>query len=402
MNTNELTELRVSLSSLTVFRGLLSDKVMNALGVYLASAISKSAGEHEKLAHYCDFVSALYEANGGNLTEYVDGLCGNSENVYVKAIGQKQTPAEHLVHSVKKELEILDRVAHLTSHDLTDVMEWNGYLPEFEISDKSINESYEMRVSNIGKYGYGKYARNRMFYINEEGEIVPVEHPDPIDFDSLVEYRLEREKVLDNTRALLDGKPAANILLTGDAGTGKSSTVKAVCNRMFGEGLRLIEVRQTQLTVIPRILDELSTNPLKFIMFIDDLSFLKDDDNFNVFKAVLEGSVSTKSQNVAIYATSNRRHIIKETFSGREGDEVHLNDTVQELISLSARFGMHISFSKPNKETYLKIVKTMAMSDGIELPDAELELLAERFALEKGGRSPRYARQFIDSLIAAK
>ena len=191
-----------------------------------------------------------------------------------------------------------------------------------------------------------------------------------------------------------------DILLTGDAGTGKSSTVKAVANAMWREGLRIIEVRKDQLRAIPKILDALSTNPLKFLLFIDDLSFLKDDDNFNALKAVLEGSVTAKSSNVVIYATSNRRHIIKEKFSDREGDDVHRNDTMQELISLSERFGIHISFSKPNKETFLHIVHHLAAESGLDIPESELDASAERFALERGGRSARLARQFIDAQLS--
>ncbi len=170
-------------------------------------------------------------------------------------------------------------------------------------------------------------------------------------------------------------------------------------NELWSDGLRIIEVRKDQLRAIPKILDELSENPLKFILFIDDLSFLKDDDNFNALKAVLEGSVTAKSSNIVIYATSNRRHIIKEKFSDREGDDVHRNETLQELVSLSERFGMHISFDKPNKETYLKIVHHLAERYGIMVND-ELDLLAERFALERGSRSARLARQFVDGLLS--
>ena len=211
----------------------------------------------------------------------------------------------------------------------------------------------------------------------------------------------ERRIVLDNAKALLMGKPAANILLTGDAGTGKSSTVKAVVNELRRNGLRLIEIRKDQLRAIPKLLDELSDNPLKFVLFIDDLSFLKDDDNFNALKAVLEGSVTAKSANVAIYATSNRRHIIKEKFSDREGDDIHRNDTMQELISLSERFGIHVTFSKPDKNTYLHIVQQLAQEKGLPHSHEELARLAEQYALSRGGRSARAAAQFVDNLIAA-
>jgi len=230
--------------------------------------------------------------------------------------------------------------------------------------------------------------------------IVPVTNPDKTELSDLVDYEREKKTIMDNTKALLEGKPAANILLTGDAGTGKSSTLKAVANALWNEGLRIVEVRKDQLRAIPKILNELSKNPLKFVLFIDDLSFLKDDDNFNMLKAVLEGSVTAKSANVVIYATSNRRHIIKEKFSDRDGDEVHRNDTMQELVSLSERFGIHLTFSKPNKETFLHIVNHLADENGIDMPKDELELLAERFALERGGRSARLARQFIDGLLS--
>ena len=150
----------------------------------------------------------------------------------------------------------------------------------------------------------------------------------------------------------------------------------------------------------PKLLDELSDNPLKFVLFIDDLSFSKDDDNFGALKAALEGSVTAKSANVAIYATSNRRHIINEKFSDREGDDVHRNDTMQELISLSERFGIHVSFSKPNRETYLRIVRHLAQERGLEIPEKELDARAECFALERGGRSARLARQFVDGMLS--
>ena len=205
---------------------------------------------------------------------------------------------------------------------------------------------------------------------------------------------------MDNTKALLSGKPAANILLTGDAGTGKSSTVKAVVNELSESGLRIIEVRKEQLHKIPKILDELGSNPLKFILFIDDLSFTKDDDNFSALKAILEGSVSAKSNNVAIYATSNRRHLVKENFSDREGDDVHFNDTMQELLSLSERFGIQLTFSRPDKSTYLDIVHSLADKCGIEYDPEILDAEAEKFALKRGTRSARAAKQFVDGIVS--
>ncbi len=397
MTKTELFKLRTELSSLAVFRSVLADKVVAALLAYLESLDEEPLDR--RVYSYAEFVSALYSENGGDLSAHIESVVYNSENVYVRAIGAGEKPSEVITESVKREVDILARVASLTRQELCEPLRWEGSLPQFESRRLNLSEMYDHRVKNISKYGYGKYAANRMFYI-DGSEIVPVRNPDKIRIDELVDYELQRNQIIDNTKALLEGKPAANILLTGDAGTGKSSTIKAVVNELYSQGLRIIEVRKDQLAVIPKILDDLALNPLKFILFIDDLSFLSDDDDFNGLKAVLEGSVSARSRNVVVYATSNRRHIVKERFEDREGDEVHRNDAMQEMISLSDRFGLHISFQKPDKKTYLDIVGKLAAQFGIDMPKEELELLAERFALERGGRSARLARQFIDGILA--
>ena len=386
-----MKDLKVKLETLCIFRELLKDTVISSLLKYLETPTNSG---------YSEFVAALYNANGGNLGEYVKELCTNSENVYVKTIGGSKDVPNYMYAALVSELDVLQEVAELNKDTLCKHLEYKGALPEFTTTELRLKDIYLHRAENIGKYGYGIYAKNKMFYVDEQNNIVPVHHPDKTELSQLIDYERERQIIIDNTKALLNGKPAANILLTGDAGTGKSSTVKAVANALWEEGLRIIEVRKDQLRAIPKILDELSANPLKFILFIDDLSFLKDDDNFNALKAVLEGSVTAKSSNVVIYATSNRRHIIKEKFSDREGDDVHRNDTMQELVSLSERFGIHVTFSKPSKETFLHIVHHLAQESGIDMPKDELDLLAERFALERGGRSARLARQFIDGLLS--
>ena len=162
----------------------------------------------------------------------------------------------------------------------------------------------------MGKKGYGMFAKHHVFTV-ENGQLVPVKYPDPQKLSELPGYEQEREKVIANTRALLTGMPANNVLLYGDAGTGKSSTVKAICNEFAAEGLRLVEVKKNQLYQIPDLMDKLAANPLKFILFIDDLSFTANDDNFAALKAILEGSVGGRARNIAVYATSNRRHLIK-------------------------------------------------------------------------------------------
>ena len=386
-----MKELKEKLNTLCIFRELLKDSVICSLCAYMENPTSSA---------YAEFVAVVYNQPNGNLGEYIKAICTNSENVYVKSVGLGKDVPTYMQYSLETELDILQEVSELNKDKLCSLLNYKGFLPEFTTTTLKLKDIYLHRAENIGKYGYGIYAKNRMFYIDEQGNIVPVLHPDKTELSNLVDYERERNIIIDNTKALLQGKPAANILLTGDAGTGKSSTVKAVANALWEEGLRIIEIRKDQLRSIPKVLDELSSNPLKFVLFIDDLSFLKDDDNFNALKAVLEGSVTAKSNNVVIYATSNRRHIIKEKFSDREGDDVHRNDTMQELVSLSERFGVHVTFSKPNKETFLHIVHHLAEENGIDIPKDEIELLAERFALERGGRSARLAKQFIDGLLS--
>ena len=386
-----MKELKDKLDTLCVFRDFLNDPVISALRNFLENPTSPA---------YAGFVAVLYEANDGDLGAYIKELCDNSSNVYVKTVGRGAHVPDYLYFTLFSELETLQEVADLTKEKLCSLFTYPGFLPDFAGSKLNLKDHYLHRTNHIEKFGYGIYAKNRMFYMDEQDNIVPVHNPDRTELSQLVDYERERQIIVDNTSALLVGKPAANILLTGDAGTGKSSTVKAVANALWKDGLRLIEVRKDQLRAIPKILDELSENPLKFVLFIDDLSFLNDDDNFNALKAVLEGSVTAKAQNIVIYATSNRRHIIKEKFSDREGDDIHRNDTMQELISLSERFGIHITFSKPNKETFLKIVRHLANEHELEMPQEELDAQAERFALERGGRSARLARQFVDGLLS--
>ncbi len=394
----DLADLSLKLHSLAIFRPLLLDPVLAALLTYLD--LRRTAADSVAAADaYAAFVSELYTHAGTKaLGKYLQNLVFDHENVYVRAVGQGKTPIPALQQTLEAELATLQETASLSATALTVGMD-TAVLPTFENTPTDIVSGYAERVANIGKLGYGIYAKYHMFYV-DNGVITPVRHPDPVTLDDLIDYRREQGIIMDNTRALLQGKPAANILLTGDAGTGKSSTVKAVANALYTEGLRILEVRKDQLRGIPALLDELSANPLKFILFIDDLSFAGNDDNYSALKAILEGSVSAKSSNVVIYATSNRRHLMRESFADRDGDDVHLNDTMQEILSLSERFGIQLTFQRPDKATYLDIVRHLAAAKGIEKPQAELDLEAERFALGRGGRSARAAKQFVDSLLA--
>lgn len=392
-----LKDLSFKLHTLTVFRNLLNDGVMENLLAFLDSA--EKGDLRASLDLYCGFVKSLYESGFQSLASYVAEITSSDENVFIRYKTRNESLPSAVAESTENELSVLQEVCDLSSEKLTGMISYEGLLPSFKEEKVNLSEIYSHRMENIHKYGYGMYAKYRMFYLSE-GKIVPVVNPDRTLLSELIDYKREQKIILDNTNALLSGKPASNILLTGDAGTGKSSTIKAIVNELYSKGLRILEVRKEQLREIPAILDELTDNPLKFIIFIDDLSFQKDDDNFSALKAILEGSVSAKGQNVVIYATSNRRHLVKESFSDREGDDVHRNDTMQEIVSLSERFGIQVTFSRPDKKTYLDIVHHLADSAGIEYEEEKIDLLAERFVLSRGSRSARAARQFIDNIIS--
>jgi len=389
----KLEKLSVRLRSLAVFRGILQDSLFSLFLQY-----GKGESKTEKIDAYASFVSEIYK-RGGSLTEAVKTVVFSDESVFVKAVAQKKAVQKNVKGSVKRELSILSEFLSLTSEDFASSM---GIpveeLPIFESVNADMGALYAERLQNVDKYGYGIFSANVMFRLTDEREIEGIASADQIQLSQFVGYEEERAKVVDNTRAFIEGRPAANTLLCGDAGAGKSSTVKAVANAFFNEGVRLIELRKDQLRYLPEVMAKINGNPLKFIIFIDDLSFNQNDDNFSMLKAALEGSASAMADNAVIYATSNRRHIIKESFSDRDGDDVHRNDTLQETLSLSERFGLTVLFSKPNKQLYLNIVKELAKRFEITIDEKDLEVQAEAFALRKGNRSARAAEQFINSL----
>jgi len=351
----------------------------------------------DKVKAYADFVSEIYE-NGGNLTSLVKRLIFEDENVYIKARARGENVDKNIVSAVKWELDNFEEFATLTTTNFLADIKCEYVLP-FSTEKVDLKKEYETRILGVERYGYGIFSSYCMFRISDNKEIVPIASADKTTIEKFVGYEDERGKIVANTVAFVEGRPAANTLLCGDAGTGKSSTVKAIANKFFEKGIRLIELRKDQLEFLPYIMGAISENPLKFIIFIDDLSFNQNDDNFSMLKAALEGSASAKADNAVIYATSNRRHIIKETFDDREGNDVHRNDTMQETLSLSERFGLVVLFSKPNKKLYLEIVHELANRNGITMDLAELDIKAEAFALRRGNRSARCAEQFIESLM---
>ena len=384
-----LNEYATGLQSLAVFRGILKNETMGKLLDFLANPSADSYG---------DFVGSLY-VHGDSLTDFLIDTVTEDENPYLKRLaGFKEVP-ENIDHAARNELAFLQRLSRLTSEEAWAAA-GNGAPPAgWDVSEKDFLDIYRDRIAALHTRGFGIFAKYHVF-VFKDGKLIPLKNPDPQRLSQLSGYEMEREKVIANTMALLNDKPAPNVLLYGDAGTGKSSTVKAIANEYKYKGLRLIELTKAQLGELPAVIEKIAGNPLKFIIFIDDVSFSADDDNFSALKAVLEGSAAAKTPNMTIYCTSNRRHLVRERFSDRSGDDVHASDTREELVSLSERFGLKVPFLKPNKDTYLQIVESLAEQYGIECtPD--LLTRAEAYALRRSGRSGRAAKHFIE-LEAAK
>ncbi len=396
MANEKITEIYEALSFTAVFCETLEKPLLRAFSAYCEQ--SKENAVAKKRA-YAALVAEIYKG-GGSLTKLVEKLVFEDENVYVKSVARGRKSDALLQKSVWRELAVFSDLASLTTEDFArDLGADVAIIPQFSSFNANLGASYKKRLRSIGKYGYGIFSSNGMFRLSDDMQIEPIVSADKIGMDRFIGYAEERARVVENTRAFVEGRPAANTLLCGDAGTGKSSTVKAVANAFFDEGVRLIELRKDQLSYLPYVMGKIEGNPLKFILFIDDLSFNQNDDDFSMLKAALEGSASAKAENAVIYATSNRRHIVKESFGDRDGDDVHRNDTLQETLSLSERFGLTVWFSKPNKQLYLDIVRQLAKRRGVALDEKELELRAEAFALKKGNRSARCAEQFIESLL---
>ncbi len=387
----DLKKLYYNLCMTSLLRGVLKKPVFCRFAE-LCLAESKT----DKINAYGAFVYEIYNS-GLSLTDLVFRYVFEDENAYVKAMAKGVAPDENVKAALSRELAVFEDIAALTPMDFCELV-GEEYLSPFTSSRRPLEVEYLARIYDISRHGYGVFASYPMFRLNDERELVPIVSADKTRICDFVGYREERCRIIRNTEAFLEGKPAANALLCGDAGTGKSSTVKAVVNEFFDRGLRLIELRKDQLCYLPYVMGRISENPLKFIIFIDDLSFNQNDDSFSMLKAALEGSASARAENSVIYATSNRRHIIKESFGDRDGDDVHRNDTMQEILSLSERFGLVVLFQRPSKNLYLEIVHELAARFGIEQTE-ELDTRAEAFALRRGSRSPRCAEQFIKSLL---
>ncbi len=396
-------ELSARLGSLVVLRGVLRDELVVRFRALLREAGAYTGDAAALAGAAAEFEAALLP-RGEVWSDVLLDIVLNDDNLCMRRGLTPGGAGEVAEACLAAELAALQAAGSMTLEDVLAGLTGSDALanllpPPWKVRAVDYAAAYRARRADVGQKGFGMFATHHVFTLTD-GALTPVRWPDPQRLADLPGYEREREKIIANTEALLAGLPSANVLLYGDAGTGKSSTVKAIANEYAPRGLRLVEVKKHQLYQMPALMDELADNPLKFILFIDDLSFAANDDNFAALKAILEGSVGGRSHNVAVYATSNRRHLVKERLSDRTGDDIHEGDTRQELMSLSARFGLTVTFQRPDKALYESILLELAVRYGVQMPSDQLFMRAEAFALRAGGRSPRVAKQFIELLAA--
>lgn len=370
------------------------------------------------------FVSILiklaekYNLSGNLFNSLLTNLLINNENSFTLALERKKDIAPNLKNVVMNDFKIIYEMFNSDFSSLTSLHQdlINNFIPSkpiinqelFEVSNtlqnnltdcKNVEEFYNVLNTFFSIYGVGKYGLNKAFrYENEQ--ICPIIHIGNGRLDQLIGYKTQKQQLKQNTEAFLAGKKANNVLLYGDSGTGKSSSIKALLNEYYKDGLRMIEVYKHQFKYLPRIIQELQSRNYKFILFMDDLSFEEFEIEYKYLKAVIEGGLEKKPDNILIYATSNRRHLVKQTWSDRQDqDEINVNDAKQEKTSLSSRFGVKILYTHPNRQNYLDIVDGLAKQYDLKIDQEELHQKALTWEIRQGGFSGRTAKQFINAML---
>ena len=404
----ELLELKQRLRSLSVFRALLTEAPMSAALDLLAvltehSAEAQLLGLSQAPSVWGKLLYCLGEKGFDSLGAWLEYWLFHCDEPWPRAVAQENsTPLWDA--QARRDVEMLATLAALDAGALRETLA--EALPPDERSaatslplwDTYTLKGFEALTEWYRSHGTGAFAHSRAF-LWDSGELLPVEFPDIPAQSDLLGYRLQRAQVEENTRALLAGRRVNNVLLFGDSGTGKSATVKSLLGLPDTEELRLIEIEKNSVAQLPRLIRSLAGRPQKFILFLDDLAFDEDDMTYSVLKTILEGGLEPRPDNVAIYATSNRRNLVRQTFSSRAGDEVDREETIQEKTALADRFGLRIPYLGLPKNEYLELVEHLAGKAGLDIPRESLHAQAVRWDARHPGRSPRTARQFIDSLI---
>ena len=406
---NDLNTISLQLNSLTVYRTLLQNETVARFARVLNSAQSGVADSF--CASYGAFLNSLMKETGSlDFAAHLERLMRYDDNAFARAaaLSEKNEHYQALRNAAAFDLEALSAVVNLSSTDLKKAVialvdenkkAWISRLPEylsqntfFKVGKNALHALEEFYRKN----GYGEFAQFGAF--RWDCALVGIQNPDPIRLSNLKSYEYERGLVAANTKDFVEGRGGGNLLLYGDRGTGKSSTIKALANEYRTKGLRIIEVTKDSIPSFPAIMERLREVPLRFILFLDDLSFSADDAAFSPLKSVLEGGVVARPENCRIYATSNRRHLVKETFSERsvDADDVHAGDTKQEKLSLYDRFDQTVNFFAPDQAQYLSIVRAIAQEKELVVQLEQLERGAVQWAIRAGGRTPRAAKQYVE------
>ena len=392
--------LRAQLRGLSAFRSLL-DTLMLKDALQLLDAAARRDGEGALAAYDQMFYRLKAEGYSGLGTWLWDTL-RYTETPYGDLAGSGRSDPE-LEGAALRDAETLLQLAQLGAEDIRVALkpilteEYVSVLDNLPAWETGAPFTFEELAAFYQENGAGLYAKYRAF-LWEEGRLVPVADPDCPHPVELLGYDQQRKQVLDNTRLLVEGKPSNNVLLFGDGGTGKSATVKSMLYLPGMENLRLIEIQKENLVGMPRLIRSLAGRRQSFILFIDDLAFDQDDKTYSSLKTILEGGLEKRPLNVAIYATSNRRHLVRQTFSDRAGDEVDAFETISEKTALAERFGLRIPYMTMSKSEYLALIDHLAGLYHVEMNREVLHAKAMEWEIRHAGRTPRVARQFIASL----
>ena len=392
--------LRAQLRGLSAFRSLL-DTPMLKDALQLLDAAARRDGEGALAAYDQMFYHLKAEGYSGLGTWMWDTL-RYTETPYGDLAGSGRSDPE-LEGAARRDVDALLQLARLGAEDIRVALkpilteEYVSVLDNLPAWETGAPFTFEELSAFYRENGAGLYAKYRAF-LWEEGQLVPVADPDCPHPVELLGYDQQRKQVLDNTRLLVEGKPSNNVLLFGDGGTGKSATVKSMLYLPGMENLRLIEIQKENLVGMPRLIRSLAGRRQSFILFIDDLAFDQDDKTYSSLKTILEGGLEKRPLNVAIYATSNRRHLVRQTFSDRAGDEVDAFETISEKTALAERFGLRIPYMTMSKSEYLALIDHLAGLYHVEMNREVLHAKAMEWEIRHAGRTPRVARQFIASL----
>lgn len=396
-------ELRAALLGLSAYKALREEPLLKAVG-NLLDGLAAGRGE-EALGAYTDVVLALQEAGAHGMGDGLLALLRYRETPYPRALTGPAGADAVLEAAARRDVNVLKRLRGLDCgavlEKLTGLLgpEFAPVLEELPRWQAGADFDFDGLTAFYREHGAGLFARYRAF-VWTDGALIPVHEPDCPDEEEMMGYTLQRDQVIANTRALLEGRRVNDVLLYGDSGTGKSATVKCLLSVPDFGNLRLIEVQKEGLRDMPALIRSLRGRQQKFILFIDDLAFDQDDNTYSVVKTILEGGLETRPDNVAIYATSNRRLLVRQTFSDRAGDEVDIRETIAEKTALSDRFGLRIPYLALNKAEFLELIEQLADQAGVSMDRGELMREAVKWDMKFPGRTPRGARQFIASLSA--